>query len=124
MNLKRAGAVTALYTGVLGATTVGVAYIVTRSGAVVLGLAGAGILLFVLGGANGGPVNLGTADTESAGFGTMSEELGVSGEKSRFLPTGTTNPLSAPKNVVMVFYGLGLFLWGLLLLFRLAAPSG
>ncbi|UPV99686.1 hypothetical protein M0R88_14340 [Halorussus gelatinilyticus] len=92
------------YTLVAAAATVGVAYLVFSSGLTLLLLAGAGVLLVVLGAGEAGAA-------PASGFG-MAEDSGMGGltEGMEMLP-GSSSDLSVRAK--MLFYGLGLVAWTL-----------
>ena len=96
-----------LYTGLLGLLTVSLVYLITHSGFLMLGLAGLGLFLFVLGGATVGPMSAsGVEHAEDAGAGLMVEDTGM------WPHTYTQSSL----RLILLFYGLGVFLWSLLVL--------
>ncbi|WP_076145491.1 hypothetical protein [Natrinema saccharevitans] len=113
MNLTRLLKPLARDTGMIGGVTVGLAYGLTHSGAVILGLAGLGILCIAVGGGttgHGGTSGFAAADRighdESSEASMMTEHLeswpGVSSD--------------IPVRVRLLFYGLGLLFWSLTVL--------
>ena len=97
-----------LYTGLFGLLTVGTVYLTTQSGLFVLLTTAAGLLLVVLGG--------GTAAAVS-GSGTEPVEAdGVGMEATRLLSNGDAN---SSLRLVLLCYGAGVFLWGLVVLLTL-----
>jgi hypothetical protein len=102
-----------LYTGLLGALTVGAVYLATHSGLFVLLVAGGGLLLAVLGGGTAGVVDgagmvdgVGAESAEGGGDGTELEATG-------FFARTTAN---ASLRLVLLCYGSGVFLWSLVVL--------
>ncbi len=97
----------AFYTIIAGAITVGCVYFLTYSGLYTVVAAGVGLLLVILGGAASittGPTFVEGAD-EAAISGTMTEE-------NQFHPS----PADFDTRTVLLFYGLGLVLWSVLVL--------
>jgi hypothetical protein len=100
------------YTLLAAAVTVGVAYVAFSTGLTLLLLAGAGVLLVVLGAGEAGAA-------PASGF-AMAEDSGMEGltEGMEMLP-GSSSDLSLRAK--MLFYGFGLVLWnvaGLAVLLR------
>lgn len=107
MNLTRLLKPLATDTGVFGAVTVGLVYGLTHSGALILGLAGLGVLCIALGGGTAGQVPSGGAGyAEDSGLGMMVEDMGIWPGSSSDIPV----------RVRLLFYGLGLLLWSLTVL--------
>jgi len=98
-----------LYTIVAGAITVGCVYLLTHSGLYTLVAAGIGLFLVVLGGtagATGGPVSASVVgEAESAGMSGLTENMQLSPSLG-----------DAGSHAILVFYGLGLFLWSVIVL--------
>ncbi|WP_227355119.1 hypothetical protein [Haladaptatus salinisoli] len=109
MNVTRLWKPLAVYSGLAAVVTVGLVYVATHSGALVLGVAGFGLMLVVLGGAAPGAVSsAGAEHAESAGLGLMVEDMG--------LRPGSSD---VPVRALLFLYGLGLFLWSLTVLLTL-----
>jgi hypothetical protein len=100
-----------LYTGLLGLLTVGATYLATHSGLYMLVLAGGGLLLAVLGGGHAGRMSAGGAEHagEKGGAHMTVENAGL------WSPTNTDTSL----RLTLLFYGSGVFLWSLVVLFTL-----
>lgn len=103
-----------LFTCLLGGLTVGPVYLATYSGVAMLGLAGAGAVLAALGGgaagaADGSGVTHGSAAKTEGGEPTEVEASGL----LPYTDIGTSLRLN------LLFYGLGVFLWSLVVLFTL-----
>ncbi|WP_158055769.1 hypothetical protein [Halorussus halophilus] len=113
MALSKLAKPLALYTGLFGAATVALAYVATHSGLLMLVLAGLGVLLVALGGAQAGAVS-----------GAAIEQSGLSGETELGENIGLMPGPSSdtPVRALMLLYGLGLFVWSLVAL--LAFQSG
>ena len=106
MNLAPLARPMAVYTGLWAFATVGVAYLATQSGLLMLLLAGAGVLLVVLGAATTGPVSAaGTGNAEAA-------EIGGTVEGMQLSPGSSDMPVRER----LLFYGLGLLGWSLAVL--------
>lgn len=99
-----------LYTCILGLLTVGVVYFATHSGAVMLALAGVGLLFVVLGGGAAG--QMGASNVEHAGDKGGAEK--VASNAGLWTPVSTDTSL----RVVLLFYGFGVLLWSLIVVFR------
>ena len=97
----------AYYTVIAGALTVGCVYLLTHSGLYTVVTTGVGLLLVVLGGAAGGTVSgsLVEGADEAAISGTMAEDMQLRPSPGDF---GT--------RVVLIFYGVGLVLWSVIVL--------
>lgn len=109
MDLKPLLRPVVLYTCLLGLLTVGTVYLVTHSGLVILVVAGAGLLLAVLGGGTASSV-VNSSGTEPAdGDGLGMEATGLSSD------TSTERSL----RLVLLFYGVGVLLWSLVVLLTL-----
>lgn len=109
MNLKRVSKPLALYTGLLSGVTVGLAYVLTRSGPVLLGLVGLGMILLWASGsialqAPSGKAGIipGTSDQIERTSGHMENRRG------RFA--------DMPVLGRVILYGLGLVLWSSIVL--------
>lgn len=97
-----------LYTGLLGLLTVGTIYLTTHSGLFVLVLAAGGLLLVVLNGGTTGRTSLGGVE--------HSDEGGAEFEGAGLIPQTSTD---VPLRLTLLFYGLGVFLWSVVVLFTL-----
>ncbi|MFC7129405.1 hypothetical protein [Haloferax chudinovii] len=93
------------YTGLLGLLTVGTVYFATHSGMYMLALAGAGVLLVVLGG--GAVGRMGPSNVEHAG-----EKGGTNRVVSN---AGLWSPVETNTSLrlALLCYGAGVFLWSL-----------
>lgn len=97
-----------VYSCLLSLLTVGAVYLATDSGFFMLFSVAGGLLLVVLGVGATGPAGVG--GVESAGGAEMGmEDVGVW--------PGTENQGSS--DLILLFYGAGVFLWGLVALFTL-----
>lgn len=104
MNWRALLAPVARYTLLWALVTVGAAYLVFSSGLTLLLLAGAGILLVVLGAAEAGAAPAaGIGQAESADMGRVAEGMDL-------LP-GSGSDYSVRAK--LLFYGLGLLVWNL-----------
>jgi hypothetical protein len=103
MNLRAVLAAVAVYTGLAGAATVAGVYYSTHSGLFILVTGAVGLLLVVLGAADSSAV---PTTNPAVGMGEVStEEMGL--QDLPVSPTlGTQNTY-----LVLVAYGVGLFLW-------------
>jgi len=104
MNWNALLAPVARYTLLAAVVTVATAYLVFSSGLTLLVLAGAGIIFVVLGAAEAGAA-------PASGFG-MAEDSGMESltEGMEMLPgSGSDHSLRAK----LLFYGLGLLVWGI-----------
>lgn len=108
MNLKTLWKPFLLYTCLLGLLTVGAIYLATHSGFLMLIVAGGGLLLVVLGGGTVGEMNASGAE-RGDGAGMMVEHTGL-------WPHAHTD---TSLRLVLLFYGVGVFLWSLIVLFTL-----
>ena len=107
MNVKSLWKPFSLYAGLLGLLTVGTIYLVTHSGLFILVLAGMGLLLVVLGGGTASPMSpSGAEHAEQIGGGLMIEDTGL------WPHSYVTTSLRG----ILLFYGVGLFLWSLIVL--------
>jgi hypothetical protein len=108
MDLKPLWMPVLLYTGLFSILTVGAVYLATHSGVYILVLAGAGVLFVALGGGAAGRV--GTTDHV--------EDAGMEWEDTDASSPSPMSPLQAETSprVVLLFYGLGLCLWSLVVL--------
>jgi len=97
-----------LYTGLLGLLTVGTVYLTTYSGLFILGLAAVGLLLAVLNGGTTSPTSLGGVENSDEGA-TEFETTGL------VLQSNTDVPL----RLTLLLYGVGVFLWSIVVLFTL-----
>ena len=97
-----------LYTGLLGPLTIAAIYLATNSLLSLLVATAVGLLIAVLNGGAAGGSSLGGAE--------RSDEGGMEVEATGMLPH--TNG-GVPFRLTLLFYGLGLFLWGALVLFTL-----
>lgn len=105
MRLRALWKPVVLYTGLFALLTVGTIYVATHSGLFVLALAAGGLLLVVLNGGTAGRTSLGGAENSGEG-GTEFDAAGL-------LPqTGA----GAPTRLILLCYGLGVFLWSALVL--------
>lgn len=106
MNFRRLAESAVRDTLVSGVLTVGLAYVLTHSGVLMLGLAGVGLLLVALGGGTAGRVPAsGAASAETRGLSSMVEDMGIWSASS-----------DVPVRTQLVFYGAGLVLWSLIVL--------
>ena len=94
-----------LYTGLLAPLTVGTIYVATHSGLFVLALAAGGLLLVVLNGGTAGRTSLGGAEN--------SDEGGAEFDAAGLMPQTATG---VPPRLILLCYGLGVFLWSVLVL--------
>ena len=103
-----------LYTGVLGLLTVGPVYLATYSGVAILALVGTGVLLAALGGGAAG-----AADGSGVSHGPSSKSRG--GEPTEVEATGLLpyTDIGTSFRLNLLFYGLGVLLWSLVVLFAL-----
>ncbi len=103
-----------VYTCLLGLLTVGPVYLSTYSAVAILGLAGAGVLLAALGGGAAG-----AADGSGATHGPSSKTKG--GEPTEVEATGLLpyTDVGTSFRLNLLFYGLGVLLWSLVVLFTL-----
>ena len=107
MSLTRVLKPLALNTGVFPLLTVGLAYGLTHSGALILGLAGFGVFCIALGGGTAGQVSAaGAGFAENTGLGMMVEDMGIW--------PGSSSDISTRAR--LLFYGVGLVLWSLVVL--------
>jgi len=97
-----------LYSGLLGLLTVGTVYLATHSLLFVLLLAAGGLLIAVLNGGTAGRTSLGGTETSDEG----ESELETSG----LVPHPNTE---TPLGLSLLLYGLGVFLWSLVVLVTL-----
>ncbi len=97
----------AFYTVIAGALTVGCVYFLTHSGLFTVVTTVVGLLLAILGGAAGGTVSGSIVEgaDEAAMSGAMAENMQLRPSPGDF---GT--------RVVLIFYGLGLSLWSVVVL--------
>ncbi len=105
MNLENLWRPILLYACLAGLLTVGAVYLATHSGLSMLVLAGAGLLLVVLGGGTAGPTSASGAE-RGDGAGMFVEDTGL------WPHTDTDTSLS----FILLFYGFGVFLWSLTVL--------
>ena len=103
MNLKPLLKPVLLYTGLLALPTVGAVYLATHSGLYMLVLAGSGAVLASLGGGAAGSM---TAHPDAETSDLISDDGG-------FSPGAVTN---TPPRIALVFYGVGVLLWSLVVL--------
>ncbi|NHX36695.1 MULTISPECIES: hypothetical protein [Halolamina] len=102
-----------LYTGLLGLLTVGTVYLATHSLLYILVLTAGGLLVVVLNGGTAGRTSLAGPENSDEG-------------ESEFETTGLvpqTNP-DTPLRLVLLLYGLGVFLWCLVVLATLRNTLG
>ncbi|WP_084186449.1 hypothetical protein [Haladaptatus litoreus] len=106
MNTHGLARATIFYTGIAGALTVGCLYLVAHSGLYMLIAMGAGILLVVLGGAASGPVSASAVgEAEGAGLSGVTEGMQLQPSMENF-----------NTRAVLIFYGVGLILWSIVVL--------
>lgn len=102
MNIKPLWKPFTLYAGLLGLLTVGTVYLVTHSGL---------LLLVVLGGGTAGPTSASGAEhADDAVAGMMVEDMGL----------WPNSYAGSSLRVVLLLYGLGVFLWSLIVLVTLS----
>jgi hypothetical protein len=106
MNLKALRKPFLLYTCLLGPLTVGAVHLATESGFYVLFTAAAGLLLVVLAAGATGPAGVGGVETAD-GAEVSTDDAGV-------LPRGGVYTSS---NLVFLFYGIGLLLSSVVVLY-------
>jgi len=98
---------------VVGGVTVAVAYAFTHSGAVILGLAGLGLLCMGIGGGA-------TGSGGTSGMGSMEQIGNDQGNEARMMTEhmeywpGISSDM--PVRMRLLFYGLGLLFWSLTVL--------
>lgn len=97
-----------LYTGLLGLLTVGTVYLATHSLLFILILTAGGLLIVVLNGGTTGRTSLGGAENSDRG----ETEFDASG----LVPQMETD---TPLRLTLLFFGLGVFLWSLVVLITL-----
>jgi hypothetical protein len=101
VNLKGLWKPVLLYTALLGLLTVGAVHLATRSGLLVLFVAGGGLVLVILSVGSAGPTDGGAFEN--------AEGLDAQGGWTQ---TDTDAPVSLP----LLCYGFGVFLWSSILL--------
>ncbi|ADD07009.1 uncharacterized protein Nmag_3459 [Natrialba magadii ATCC 43099] len=107
MNLRRLVKPLVMDTCVLGVLTVALVYGLTRSGLLIVGLAGLGIICIAVGGGTAGQVTSGQSGYGEYGeVGTPVDDTGI---------WSGVSP-DAPFQVRLFFYGVGLVLWSLIVL--------
>ncbi len=108
MDIRLLAKGVAFYTVVMGAITVGFVYSVTHSGLYMVGAAGIGVLLAVLGGASGGTVSAG-----GAGGAPYVGGGGEGGLSEMMLKDIQTGPITGKfgSGLILVLFGFGLVLW-------------
>lgn len=94
-----------LYTGLLGLLTVGTVYLATHSLLYMLVLTAVSLLVVVLNGGTAGRTSLGGAENSDDG----DTEFDAAG----LVPQMSTE---IPLRLTLLFYGLGVFLWSLVVL--------
>lgn len=97
-----------LYTGFLGLLTVGTVYLATHSLLFILVLTAGSLLVVVLNGGTAGRTSLGGAEN--------SDEGGAEFDATGLLPQTDTD---IPLRLTLLLYGLGVFLWCLIVLIAL-----
>lgn len=97
-----------LYTGLLGLLTVGTVYLATHSLLFILVLTAGGLLIVVFNGGTAGRTSLGGAEN--------SDEGGTEFDAAGLLPQTNSG---IPLRLTLLFYGLGVFLWSLVVLITL-----
>jgi hypothetical protein len=107
MNRKALWKPVLLYSGILGVSTVGAVYLTTRSGVYILGVTGVGVLLVALGGGAAGR-------TGTSHEGQMSVDWAESDSSLSGLGSALTPGISL--RLTLLFYGLGIVLWSLVVL--------
>ncbi len=106
MNTRLVARGLAFYTAIAGFITVGCIYLLTHSGLYTIVATVVGLLLVVLGGAQSGPVSA------SAVEGAENAEMGLIAEDMPLRPS----PGEFGIRSVLIFYGLGLVLWSVIVL--------
>jgi hypothetical protein len=109
MNLTSLWKPFVLYTCLLGLLTVGAVYFATYSGVYMLGLVGAGVLLVALAGGSASTMSTGALDHAEDPHQSQSDTTGIAAY------TSTDTPL----RINLLFYGVGVLLWSLTVLFTL-----
>jgi hypothetical protein len=105
MSLRALWKPVLLYTGLLGLLTVGTVYLATHSLLYMLVLTAGGLLIVVLNGGTAGRTSLGGAENADRG----EEEFEAAG----LVPQLHTD---VPTRLVLLLYGLGVFLWSIVVL--------
>ncbi|QCC60632.1 hypothetical protein [Natrinema thermotolerans] len=113
MNLTRLLKPLVRDTGVIGGVTVGLVYGLTHSGAVIVGLAGLGILCIGVGGGTTG--HGGTSGFAALGR-TGHDESSEVRNMTRHMELWPGVSSDMPVRVRLLFYGLGLLFWSLTVL--------
>ncbi|MFC5971176.1 hypothetical protein ACFPYI_07500 [Halomarina salina] len=103
MNLKPLLKPLLLHTGLLALLTVGAVYLATHSGLYMLALAGSGVVLAALGGGAAGQTN----------FGSNAEEAELVADGTGFFPEAITD---GSLRFVLLFYGVGVLVWSIVVL--------
>jgi hypothetical protein len=104
------------YTLLAALATVGAAYLAFSSGPALLLLAGAGVILVVLGAAEAGPAPAsGVEGTESGDVGSLdSGGMGAVEEGMQLVPgVGPDTGAHYSLRAKLLFYGLGLLVWSI-----------
>ncbi|MFC6726210.1 hypothetical protein ACFQE1_17945 [Halobium palmae] len=105
MNARAIGTAIAAYTVLAGAVTVAGVYFLTHSGLYVIGTGGVGVLLVVLGGAQGVGGTFATGAEVETDVETDAGDVPIGSSWVR----GAAGGLGL--RVALLCYGLGLFLW-------------
>ncbi|WP_435358862.1 hypothetical protein [Haloarchaeobius sp. DFWS5] len=106
----------AFYTVVAGAITVGLVYFLTNSGLYIVALAALGVVVAVLGGASGGTT---VGGSDIGGGADISFGRGEEGGMSEMMVKDMKLAPNSGKfggGLILIFYGLGLTLWSVVVL--------